>query len=102
MYTERPFICPECFAMGENARNECDANIENKPCLEDDPVCTLVVEYIPEKERFRACISKYWYDIGEKMCQAFGSCSMTMCNTSGCIAGSLSYFIYTLTTGTIW
>ncbi|KAL9956054.1 hypothetical protein ACROYT_G037474 [Oculina patagonica] len=85
---EAPFMCPECEAKGQNADSECDANIENKPCFKEDPVCGLSVStrYSMYKETSRTCISRGEFYQSKQKCEQYGICAVAMCDTSGCMA----------------
>ena len=80
-----PFMCPVCYAEGENADSECEANIVNKPCFKRDPVCALAASSA-EKYRERDCFSRENYEEFKNDCEVFYHCNMTMCNTTGCKA----------------
>ncbi|XP_078382918.1 uncharacterized protein LOC144665550 [Oculina patagonica] len=88
-----PFMCPVCQAEGDNAYSECEANIEYKPCLEQDPVCVLRNYTSPNPdmplkivERF--CTNRRVYNYMKIDCQTEfrGSFNVVMCDTSGCRA----------------
>ena len=82
-----PFVCPNCYAQGENADIDCDDNIEFKPCFtEIDPVCVLVVTTPSslQKIRVRYCASIEFYKVAKARCKYDGTCRVAMCDTSGC------------------
>ena len=82
------FMCPACSGDGENADSDCDTNIKNKPCQEQDPVCVLIVSTAssPQKHRGRGCASRADYTALKDECERQGICSVAMCETSGCKA----------------
>ena len=81
-------MCPTCnYAQGENADDECEHNIEFKPCLmETDPVCVLVVTTpsSPKKIRVRYCASREFYKMAKDRCNVKGTCKVAMCEITGC------------------
>lgn len=83
-----PFMCPVCSAHGENAHDECEANIEDKPGTQTDPVCVLQVstESSIFKYRRRFCDSGKWYHLTRDYCEKNNDCATAVCDTSGCIA----------------
>ena len=82
-----PFVCPTCYAQGEDADIDCYENIEFKSCLmEIDPVCLLVITTpsSPRKMRVRYCASREFYKVAKARCKYNGTCRVAMCDTSGC------------------
>lgn len=81
-------MCPVCYAVGDNADSECDANIENKPCLDKKPVCAFIVstQVTDFKYRGRACLSRELYNKFKDVCSRDKECATAMCETSGCKA----------------
>lgn len=85
-----PFMCPFCFAEGDNADSECEANIVNKPCSENirDPICVLwdtPARFLASgmRLRLRECTERINYN-DFKMNQGSGGYDVVMCDTSGC------------------
>ena len=91
-------MCPVCEADGDNAAIECEAKIVNKPCLETDPVCALTVSTQSSFMKFteRDCFSREVYEQSKDNCELFKSCSMAMCDTSGCTAAIPASGMFTL------
>ncbi|XP_078382916.1 uncharacterized protein LOC144665548 [Oculina patagonica] len=92
---EAPFMCPVCHAQGDNAYSECEANIEYKPCLEQDPVCVLVKHsnpYYQMKSIDRVCLNRQRYNSDKFTAQTKfrGMADLVMCDTSGCKAEFLT------------
>lgn len=101
-----PFMCPTCYAHGENAVSDCEANIEYKPCLENekDPVCVLYNESKAPFYTIRYCRSREAYNVDKVSCQTsdrWMGCDVAMCETNGCKAefptsGNLNYLKHDL------
>ena len=91
-------MCPECAVKGEVS--DCDAQIQNKPCDKEDPVCIMGSGYRggPQKLTQRVCVSREFYLRFKESCESQENCAVAMCDTSGCMAefssGMLSYTLF--------
>ena len=81
-------MCPECSARGENADEDCEANIKNVPCQETDNACILHVstQFSPVKFKSRKCFNQKGFALEQSICDYYTTCAVAMCNTTGCKA----------------
>ena len=80
-----PFMCPECYAEGQNAEEDCEKNIVFEGCKRNE-VCAVGKFAKGDGFEFhRGCVSRYEYNKYKAGCQANkGSCVVAMCKKPNC------------------
>lgn len=77
-------MCPFCQVVGD--ASNCGAQLENKFCNTEDAVCVMRSENIGlDQYTERFCAKKEDYQRLKMYCESYRDCTITMCDTSGCM-----------------
>lgn len=84
-FVEQSFSCPAC--AGKTLK-DCDENLKQENCRQEDPVCALFRSTADDVTVFeRLCYDKDSYNSVKDACAMNPeSCAVTMCDESGCKA----------------
>ena len=80
-----PIGCPECYAEGENAQEECGNNLAFEDCKKNEVCAVGSFKKDDGFEFHRGCVAKTEYRRRKAYCKANkGSCVVAMCKKPNC------------------